>query len=75
MAVSATISKVQGKIKLNNGTDPESGIVQTVSQSLPTLATTATDEQIYTVVEAVAPLLSKAVYSVQAIRTTDLTEA
>lgn len=74
MAVTATTEKVQGRLKLSNGTDPVTGDVITVNASMPRLAPTATDAQIMAIADAVAPCLTKTVYGVERVTTASLTE-
>lgn len=73
MAVTRTLQKGTARLKLNNGTDPSTGQVRTVNQSMPSLTpeyTPATDdEKLMAVIEALVPCLTKSVYSVEYIAT------
>lgn len=72
MAVTETTTKVQGKIVLNNGTD-SSGNIKTVTISMPELSTTATATQIYDAVTNLSPLLTKTVYILRRVSTSEIT--
>jgi hypothetical protein len=74
MAVVATLEKIAVKMNLNNGTDPETGEVQTVSVNLGSLNPQTYDSaKAMAVAEAIAPCLTKTLYSVQEVRTNSLT--
>lgn len=72
MAVSGTIEKVQGKMLLVKSTDPQTGVVTTVTVSLPTLSTTATAQQIYNMARLARNCLTKTLYSVQQVVTSTI---
>lgn len=66
MAVTNTLTRVNVKMLLNNGTDPSTGEIKTVSVSLGSLSTTGYDDaKMMSVVSALNPLLTKSVYSVK----------
>ena len=70
-----TLEKVAVRINLNNGTDPETGTVKTVSVSLGSLSTTGYDAaKALAVASAIEGCLSKTIYSVSEVRTSTLTE-
>ncbi len=75
MAVVATTERIQGRLKLNVGTDPVTGDVKTANASMPQLSTGATDAQIMAIADAVAPCLTKTVSGVERIITASLTES
>lgn len=72
MATTSTITKVSVKMLLNNGTDPQTGEVRTVSVSLGALSPTGyNDDKAMAVAEAIAPCLTKSLYGVK--KTVDYT--
>lgn len=72
MAATETINKIAVKMLLNAGTTA-SGDVKTVSSSLPTLSLTGyTPERAMAVTAAWEACLSKSIYSVQAVKTAEL---
>lgn len=74
MAVVATLNKVAVKMNLNNGTDPQTGEVRTVAVNLGSLNPQTYDSaKAMAVAEAIAPCLTKSLYSVQEVRTNALT--
>lgn len=74
MAIQETKEKEACTIKLNMSVS-ESGTVKTANVSLGSLSANNWDAQkAYNIVEALAPLFSKAVYSVQHIATTNLVD-
>ena len=67
-AVTETVNKNSIQVKLNNGTDPSTGQVRTVSGSFPTLSLEPNDydaQKVMNIVEAMVPVLTKSVYAVQ----------
>ena len=74
MAVTSTLNKIAVKMNLNNGTDPQTGEVNTVSVNLGSLNPETYDSaKAMAVAEAIAPCLTKTLYSVQEVRTSTLT--
>ena len=66
MAVASTLTKVSVKMLLNNGTDPVTGEIKTVSVSLGALSPSGYDDtKMMAVVGALSPCLTKSVYSVK----------
>lgn len=66
MAVTNTLTKVSVKMLLNNGVDPSTGVIKTVSVSLGSLSHTGYDDtKMMAVVGALSPCLTKSVYSVK----------
>ena len=75
MAVTTTLDKIAVRMNLNNGTDPSTGQIKTVSQNLGTLNPETYDAQkVMNIVEGLVPCLTKSVYSVQEVRTSTLTD-
>lgn len=75
MAVTTTLTKIAVKMNLNNGTDPQTGDIKTVSVSLGALNPTTYDAQkVMNIVGAISTCLTKSIYSVQEIRTSTLTD-
>lgn len=75
MAVVATVTKNMAYLLLNDGTDPQTGIVKTVKQSLGTLSANVSDyddAKALAVMEALAPCLTKTLYSAQRVTTSTL---
>ena len=74
MAVTTTLDKIAVKMNLNNGTD-SSGNVKTVSVNLGSLNPSTYDaSKAMAIIAAIAPCLTKTVYSVQEVRTNTLTD-
>lgn len=76
-AVTETVTKNSIQVKLNNGTDPSTGQVRTVSGGFPTLSLEPNDydaQKVMNVIEALSPCLTKTVYSVQHTQLSDLTD-
>lgn len=76
MAVVATPTKNAVYMVLNNGTDPETGVVTTVRQSLGNLTENMSnydDAKAMAIMEALAPCLTKSFYSAQRVTTNTLT--
>lgn len=72
MAVITTLDKIAVKMNLNNGTDSQ-GKVKTVSQNLGSLNPETYDAQkVMNIVEGLMPCFTKAVRSVQEVRTSTL---
>ena len=66
MAVTSTLTRVAIKMLLNNGTDPSTGDIKTVSVSLGSLSTTGYDDtKMMAVVSNLSPCLTKSVYSIK----------
>lgn len=75
MAVVATPTKNVAYMNLNNGSDPQTGQVRTVKESLGTLTPTMSDysdEKAMAVMEALARCLSKPLYSAERVTTSTL---
>lgn len=76
MAVTATLTKAAVKMNLNNGTDAQTGEVKTVAVSLGSVnPTTYNAQKAMNIVNAIAPCLTKSVYSVHEVKTSTLTES
>ena len=74
MAVISTISKIQPRINLDNGTSA-SGNVLTVRTGFPEVSLSGyTDEKFYAVAEAVGPCLSHTIYSLDKVVTYEVEE-
>lgn len=76
MAVVATPTKNIVYMVLNNGSDPETGQITTVKQSLGTLTENMSnydDAKAMAIMEALSPCLTKTLYSAQRVTTNTLT--
>lgn len=76
MAVVATPTKNVVYMVLNNGSDPETGQVTTVKQSLGTLTENMSnydDAKAMAIMDALSPCLTKTLYSAQRVTTNTLT--
>lgn len=74
MAIISTITKIQPRINLDNGTSA-SGNVMTVRTGFPTVSLSGyTDEKFYAVAEAVRPCLNHTIYSLDKVITYDVEE-
>lgn len=76
MAVVATPTKNVVYMVLNNGSDPQTGQITTVKQTLGTLTDVMADyddAKAMAVMEALSPCLTKSLYSAQRVTTNTLT--
>ena len=72
MAAESITTKIQVRLQLNNGTTA-SGDVKTVAVTFPALSVSAYDvAKALAIADAVEPVLSKAVYKVEDVRTGQL---
>lgn len=78
MAVTRTLNKATCRLKLNNGTDPSTGQIKTVNQSMPSITPeynkTTDDDKLMAIIEALAPCLTKSIYNVEFIETYGLSD-
>lgn len=72
-AITETPTKEAIQIKLNDGSS--GGVIKTVNVNLGSLSVSGYDSQkVMNIIEYLAPCLSKTVYSVSHVRTSDLTD-
>lgn len=74
MAIISTITKIQCKMLLDNGTDAQGNVV-TVSNTFPTVSVSGyTDEKFNAIAQAVRPCLVNTLYSLQKLEYKDVEE-